>query len=324
MARTANLAQRTATRLRNTSQTWLMRAIQLTSSFLGRFSPAVQTRMVRAAQLAVEVHVKSEEDDVSTHAAALTYAAFLSVVPLVVLGLAVTGELLRWNASEGEWFARLIDAVPGLESLVSAREDALRQSATSLGLIGLVGVLWTASVLSSRATRALAVVFGLPRRAVINRVRSLGVTIGLGIVLFVCLALTGLVLGLQLGGLLTVPTRVVSSVALFLLEVGFFTLSYWVLTPRRELRFRDHLAGGTLMAIGWNALKYVGAFFFDRAIGRASAIYGTLGAIFGLLLFIRVTMWLFMYGAEVTSIARRTRFEDRGAAPAPPARTERS
>jgi membrane protein len=324
MARTANLAQRTVTRLRNTSQTWLLRGIQLTSSFLGRFSPAAQTRMVRAVQLSVEVHVKSDEDDVSTHAAALTYAAFLSVVPMIVLGLAVTGELLRWNASEGEWFARLIDAVPGLEPLVAAQENALRQSATSLGLIGLVGVLWTASVLSSRATRALAVVFGLPRRSVVNRVRSLGVTIGLGIALFVSLALTGVVLGLQLGGLLSLPTRILSSIALFLLEVAFFTLAYWVLTPRRELRFVDHLAGGILMAIGWNVLKYLGAFFIDRAISRASAVYGTLGAIFGLLLFIRLTMWLFMYGAEVTSIARRTRFEDRHAAPASPVRTARS
>lgn len=324
MARTANLAQRTASRLRNASQTWLLRAIQLLSSILGRFSPRVQTRMVRAAQLAVEVHVKSDEDDVSTHAAALTYAAFLSVVPLIVLGLAVTGELLRWSASEGEWFTRLIDAVPGLEPLVATKEEALRQSATSLGLIGLVGVLWTASVLSSRATHALAVVFGLPRRAMINRVRSLAVTIGLGVALFASLALTGVVLGLHLGGVLSVPTRILSSLILLLLEVAFFTLAYWVLTPRRELRFRDHLAGGTLMAIGWNVLKYVGAFFIDRAISRASAIYGTLGAIFGLLLVIRMTMWLFMYGAEVTSIARRTRFEDHPASGGSPTRTARS
>jgi membrane protein len=312
MARTANLAQRASGRLRDAAQTGLVRALQIGSTFLGRFSPPVQTRMMRAVQVAAEVHVKSADDDVSTHAAALTYAAILSLVPLIMLGLAVTGELLRSDASEAAWFTRLIDAVPGLSSLVSTKQDTLQRTATNLGLIGLVGVLWTASVLSSRATRALAVVFGLPRRSVVNRVRALVVTLGLGVALFVTLALTGVALGLQLQGLLSVPTRILSSIGLLLLEVAFFTLAYWLLTPGRELRYVDHLGGGLLMAIGWNVLKYLGAFFIDRTISRASALYGTLGAVFGLLLFIRITMWLFMYGAEVTSIVQRIHPHDEG------------
>ena len=84
----ANLAQRTTGRLRDMAQTAIARAIQLVSEFLGRFTPPVQTRIVRGVQLGVEVHVKSTEDDVTTHGAALTYAGFLSLVPLILLGLA--------------------------------------------------------------------------------------------------------------------------------------------------------------------------------------------------------------------------------------------
>jgi len=307
----ANLTQQASRRLRDTAQTWVAQAIQLVSAFLGRFTPAVQTRIVRGVQVAVEVHVKSDQDDVTTHAAALTYAAFLSLVPLIVLGLAVTGALLRSASTDTDWFARLLDAIPGLAPLVADKRGQLTSNAASLGVIGLVGVLWTASVLSSRAQRALAVILGLPRRSVINRVRALGVTIAMGVSLFGSIAITGVVIGLRVGGLLSVPLKVVSELALFLLEVGYFTLAYWLLTPRRELRYRDHLVGGALMALGWTVLKYVGAFFVDRTVNRASALYGTLGAVFGLLLFIRLAMWQFLYGAEVTSLIRRHRFEPR-------------
>ncbi|HEY6566763.1 MAG TPA: YihY/virulence factor BrkB family protein [Actinomycetota bacterium] len=306
----ANLAQRTTGRLRDLSQTAIARAIQLVSEFLGRFTPPVQTRIVRGVQLGVEVHVKSTEDDVTTHGAALTYAGFLSLVPLILLGLAVTGEIAVLTENQDDWFTKLIDAIPGLSALIGGQEQALASNAASLGVIGLVGVLWTASVLSSRAQRALAVIFGLPPRAMVNRMRALGVTIGLGLALFVSLAATGLVRKLNLDGLLNVPLQIATWIGLFGVEIGYFTLAYWLLTPRRELRFRDHLAGGVVMAVGWGVLKYVGGFFIDRTISKASALYGTLGTVFGLLLFIRIAMWLFLYGAEVNSLVRSIRRDE--------------
>ena len=305
----ANLAQRAVRRLRDLTQTWAARALQLVSELLGRFSPSVQTRIVRWVQVAVGVHVKSSADDLGTQGAALTYAAFLSIVPLILLGLAVTGKLLATTSvgATTDWFAQLVNVIPGLDSLIASQEAKLTRSATGLGLVGLVGVLWTASVLSSRATQALAVVYGLPRRSMVNRVRALGTTIGLGTALFLSLGFTGLILGFRPSGVLGLATGLIGALALFGLEVAYFTLVYWLLTPRRELRFVDHLSGGVLMAVGWDVLKYVGAFFFDRTISNASALYGTLGALFGLLLFIRVTMWLFLYGAEWNALVRSIR-----------------
>ena len=124
------------------------------------------------------MHVKSVVDDVSTHGAALTYAAFLSLVPLILLGLAVTGQgRLAARAPDATLVhPELVNAIPGLGAV--GREPAgrrLPRSATSLGLIGLVGVLWTASVADEpRATARLSViVFGAPRRTVANRFRAL-------------------------------------------------------------------------------------------------------------------------------------------------------
>jgi YihY family inner membrane protein len=305
-----NLTQRATHRVRDTAQTALARAIQMTSQFLGRFTPGVQTRIVRGVQVSVEVHIKSGADDVSTHAAALTYAAFLSLVPLIMLGLAVTGKLEATATSDAQWYSEFVNSIPGLAPLIDSQQQALTQNATSLGLIGIVTVLWTASTLTNRAQRALGIVFGAPKRVIANRLRALGVTVGLGVTLIATLALTGLIVGLHVEGLLSFPLKVASFLVLLVIDIGYFTLAYWALTPMREIPMREHLAGGVLMAVGWAILSFVGVYLVDRSISHASALYGTLGTVFGLLLFIRLAMWLFLYGAEVTSLVHRIRLGD--------------
>ncbi len=300
------LAQRWVGRLRNTAQTWLARGVQLLSSFLGRFTPSAQTRIVRWVQLAVEVHWKSGIDDVSTQAAAMTYAAVLSLLPLLLLGLAVTGALVRYGVSD-DWFTSVVAAIPGLDDVVASIGPTLASNATNLGVIGLVAVLWTGSVLTSRAQAALAVVFAQQRRVIVNRARALGITIALGICLIGSVAFTGVIMGLRVGGYLTVPTRILAGALLFLLELAYFTVTYWLLTPDRPASLREHLVGGIFMAIGWTGLKYIGNLFVDHTIAHASALYGTIGAVFGVMLGMRVASWLYLYGAEITSIRLRER-----------------
>ena len=49
----------------------------------------------------------------STQAAALTYATFLSLVPLIMLGLAVTGKLEATAAADANWYLEFVNAIPG-------------------------------------------------------------------------------------------------------------------------------------------------------------------------------------------------------------------
>ena len=145
-------------RLRDTGGTVLFRTIQWSSVQLGRFSPRVQTRIVRAVQLAAEVHVKSAEDDVSVHAAALTYNCFLSMLPLALVGVSLASLIHEPDPSQ--WTGRLLETVPGLAPLVQEHMAAVESSRTSLSVIGLIGALWVGSTLTSRAQRELDTIFG--------------------------------------------------------------------------------------------------------------------------------------------------------------------
>jgi hypothetical protein len=108
-----NLTQRATHRVRDTAQTALARAIQMTSQFLGRFTPGVQTRIVRGVQVCVEVHVKSGVDDVSTHPPPSPTRRSCPWCR-IMLGLAVTGKLEATAAADANWYLEFVNSIPGL------------------------------------------------------------------------------------------------------------------------------------------------------------------------------------------------------------------
>ena len=305
------LVQRVVRWLRDFGETWVLRLLQWISVQLGRFTPRVQTRIVRAVQVAVEVHVKSLADDVSTQAAALTYATFLSLLPLFLVGFSLAGTVIS-SVGETEWFQTFINGIPGLsETGLDTLGDQLRSRA-DIGVVGLIGALWAASVLSSRAERALSTVFGVKRRNVVNRFRAVMITVVLGAVVIGGLIVSAVVQSLDLDGLIAIPAWFVVRALLALIEFGYFLLLYKLLTPSRTLRWRDHLPGAILMTIGFGVLKIVGGVIVGLTVAHWASVYGTIGGIFGLLVIIRVAMWIFLYGAELSSVLVRERRGDPG------------
>ena len=305
------LVQRVTRWVRDFGETWALRILQWVSVQLGRFTPRVQTRIVRAVQVSVEVHVKSLLDDVSTQAAALTYATFLSLLPLFLVGFSLAGTVIT-SVGQSSWFQDLIAGIPGLSE---AGLDSLQQQLSSradIGFIGLIGALWAASVLSSRAERALAKVFDVKRRSVVNRFRAVMITVVLGAVVIGGLVVGAVIESFDLHGLIVIPAWIVVRGLLLLIEFGYFLLLYKLLTPSKTLRWRDHLPGAILMTLGFGVLKIIGSVLVNRTIEHWSSLYGTIGGIFGLLLIIRLAMWVFMYGAELSSVLVREQQGDAG------------
>jgi membrane protein len=297
------VTQRWVTRLRNKGETLIFRTLQWTSVHLGRFTPRVQTRIVRVVQLALEVHVKSAADEVSVNAAALTYNCFLSMLPLAMVGLSAASFFKEPDPSG--WTGRLFETIPGLAPLVQEKFESLQSTRTSLGVIGLIGALWVGSTLASRAQRALDKIFGGRQNFVVNRVRGIGVTIVLGALVIVSLGLSSFVSRLSADGLIAIPVYIAIRVVLVVVMFAYWLLAYRLLTPTHGIRIRDHLTGAVWMTLGFEVLRLVGGLYVGNFIAKTTALYGAIGAVFGLLLFIRLSMWLFLYGAEVSSIVRK-------------------
>jgi Virulence factor BrkB len=139
-------------------------------------------------------------DDVGTHAGALTYASILSIPPLLVFAASVLGLLLAGSPSAQK---AVIDAIASLvpadiqsstTNVLQSQMSAAISGKVSFGLVGLLGLLWSASGLSARLRHALGLIFGTARAGLWSG-RVVGALIGL----FVVVSLLGVAIlsGLQ-------------------------------------------------------------------------------------------------------------------------------
>lgn len=237
---------------------------------------------------------RSVEDDVSTHAAALAYQLFLSTLALSLVALALYG---------------LVGEVAAIEVPEDAEEqfENLKQGGIVLGIASFLGLLWTASALARRASIALGVVFRSPPQKVTRRLlRAIGTTLGLAIVVGALPVLTGIIATLEAEGVLVVPGRVIGVAATAALGFGFFLLSYVVLTPSPG-SWKRHLPGTIVMTLAWVLFSLLGGLFMDYLINNATLTYGTIGAVVGTLLVLRVSSGLYLFGAELSAVLAERR-----------------
>jgi membrane protein len=248
----------------------------------------------RWMSLARDVHGRVRADDLSTHAAALAYQLFLSTLALSLVGLALIGliqDLLPLDLPAGtqEQFANLTSA------------------SAPLGAASFVALLWTASSLSRRASRALSVIFRTNSEgAVRTGVRALATTLGLIVLIGALPLVTGVLTAIRLRTGIEAPLRVLGFLATTALEFGVFLLAYAVLTPG-HIGWRVHVPGATTMTIGWGLFKIAGGVLLASYVSKATLLYGAIGAVVGLLLVLRLASALFVYSAELSAIMAERR-----------------
>jgi membrane protein len=238
--------------------------------------------------------------DRGTHLAAMiAYFALLAFVPLLFLVL----SLIAFTGQESE-SSYLIDQLrrsfpeSSVDRLVQVAED-IRESATALGIIGGVGLAWSALGFFSVLESAFNIVYGLPNRPFVRqKVLVLLLTAGALIVLFVALlvASVGVELAREatfLGDWLAYIYGIAVSTALVL---AFVWTVYRILT-NEPLTWRETLPGAVFAAVILQASFQILPLFVRLTEGLV-----TLQAFGGLVLLL---FWLYLmanvlvFGAEV-------------------------
>jgi YihY family inner membrane protein len=275
--------------------TWMLRALQRIDA---RF-PELGRRIgpVRA------IAARYEDDELPTHAGALTYGAFLSLPPLLLLGASVIGFAISDPARREQLVDSILDLIPGLDAVASSMVDSLVSGRVAVGLIAIPGLLWAASGFLARLRHALGVVFRTRRTGLLSgRFRGMVVSLPLYAGLLVVLTLPGTVSGLGGSGPLTVVLEILTYIAVLIFGVAFFVVVFRFLAPRCSLSWRDHLPGAVTATLGWLMLQWIGASYVARIVARSSALYGALGAIFGLLAFLYAAAYLLLLSAELSEV----------------------
>ncbi len=250
----------------------------------------------------------------SSFAAAIAYYALLALFPLAVFAVSLAGYLLRGDPQAQERIVNLImDNLP-LDSQ-SGRQQlhdqlaAVTQGRVGLGLLGLLGTAYSASALFGAVRIALSAVFNVqrPRPLVQGKLLDLGMTLALGLLLFLSLGLTAVVtvvlrLAQDLFGGLAPLMSVLVTIGQFLVVpavTAVICLILYTVVPRAGVRWRDAVPGAVLAAVAFEVLK-LGFAQYVAHFGNFDAVYGALGFVIVFLLFAYLSAQIVLFGATVT------------------------
>ena len=242
-------------------------------------------------------------------AGAVTYFGFLSIFPILALAFFFVGYLSRVFPEAQDTLVEAISSM--LPSIVGDGDDQLslteiEDAANTVGLIGLVGVLYTGLGWLSALRDALITVFELPEREqpnfVMGKVRDL-ITLGvLGAVLLIAVALTGVVSGfaedlLDWANLSETSTWVVKlvTIAVGLVANSILVLLMFRLLAAPGLPWRAMASGALLGAVGFEILKQLSTLLISMT--QDAPAFQVFGITLILLVWINYASRLILYAA---------------------------
>lgn len=251
--------------------------------------------------------------DMAVHAAALTYRTLFSMFPFVVFLLALL-SFFEFPAFFG-WLRE--QAGPFLPRPAMEQVDAilLELQVPQRGLlsIGAVVALWLASVAMRALMKALNVAYAAKESRPAWKRYPLSVLYTVGIAIMVTAAATLMHFGPQamrwVAGLVGLETFFVTMwawlrwPAALLLSSLAVAVAYY-LAPNVKHRFRLISAGSLLSVIVWT-IASLGFNYYVQNFANYDVMFGSIGAVIVLLVYIHISISVLLFGAEVNAVIER-------------------
>lgn len=248
-------------------------------------------------------------DDQGVYLAVIvTYYAFVSVVPLLLLATSVLGFLLQGDPALR---ARVLDsAVAGFPVVGDqlGRPEGLQGSVTAI-VIGALTALYGSLGLGTALQNALNNAWAVPRNSrpnpVLVRLRSLALLATGGLALLaVQVTSTAAQVAADRAGGLSPAVRWATPLATLAVIAAILSVLLWLGAGRRH-GWRASLPGAFLIAVLWQALQ-VGSTAVVRQSGeQASAMNQTFGLVLGLIGVTYVAALVVVLGIELNVVLHR-------------------
>jgi YihY family inner membrane protein len=271
-------------------------------SMVGRLDRFQQRH--RALAFPFAVRQKFAEDQGGYLAASVTYYAFFSIFPLLLVFVTLLGYALD---GDPDLQRRVLDSAladfPVIGPQLEDNVHSLRGSATALA-VGIGVALWAGTGVALALENALDHIWGVPLKGRVNpllaRLRAL-----VWIALLGAITLAGTVLGSASAVANSdLAVRAAGVVISFALAVVVFLAVFRVLTSHSG-PWREALPGALVAAFVWELLSALGGYIVDRQLRHATSTYGVFAIVIGLLSWIYLAVSVTLLAAEVNVVRAR-------------------
>jgi len=244
-------------------------------------------------------------------AASLSYYALFSLFPLILVLLSITGFLLRSDQAYTLTLDVISRILPNAIELIDANMQDILAKRGAIGLIGLVGSIWAASGFFDTMIRNINRAWlGIkPRDLVQSRLLAVAMVLSLAVLLILSLGSEAIInmikrnqfSSLQINGISTWSGWPIFSLTLpiifsFLMFLGLYR---WV--PNTRVRFAASAIGSLWTTLAWEAAKRAFTWYLSSRWVNFQILYGSLGTVLELMLWIYVSSMVILLGAHITA-----------------------
>ena len=273
---------------------------------MGRILTSVDAWQRRHTVPAVMVGLarKFRDDRGGNLAALVTYYAFFSVFPLLLVFVSTLGFVLEDDPTlRDDIVSTTVGRIPVLGPQLDDRLHPLTGSTVAL-VAGLVTALWAGLGVMLALARAFDTIWDVPRLgqrgAIAARLRGMIVLVVLAIGIVVSTVAASAATGHLGAG----AERVVTVAGSLALNAVVFGVAFQVLGAHR-LRVVEILPGAALAAVGSLLLQLAGTWYVDSAVDRASDTYGAFAVVIGLLSWFLLGSYILILSAELNVVLHR-------------------
>lgn len=264
-----------------------------------------------------------DQDDGPLMARSIAYYALFAVFPAILALIVAASAVLESEEVQESVMALVEQYMPVALDAVATNIDQLLAMRDTVGLIALVGLIWSASGVASAVFRAVNRAWGIPKSKLVLSAKLYGlammcvigflflVALSIGPIVSLARAWQGPVLGWQPAALLSAQPGTdrllgwLSALVPVLLSVGAFTLMYRTM-PRTRVAWRDVWLGGLIAGLIWSAGREIFVWYLGN-VATYNVIYGSVGAVIAFMLGCYLSGQILLLGAEFTAEYTRWR-----------------
>ncbi len=262
----------------------------------------------------VRAGLESQKDLAKDRSASIAYFTILSLFPLILGIVAITGFFLQSADAQARVNEFIVELLPVSADFVTHNIDELVRIRGAAGLTSIIVLMWSGSKMVAALSRGINSALDLkrPYAFYLSRLRNFGLTLIVTLLIFLTIAVTPMVEILNELELEFVSEPWNSYIGLIAGHIGGFAITsillgvIYILVPFQQPYWKDLLPGILVAALLIELGKELFVLYVEN-VSRYNAVYGSVSSIIVLLIWLYFSARVLLYGAEVISVCRAQR-----------------
>lgn len=245
------------------------------------------------------------KDDCLNLAANISFCALLAIIPIAMMIVSIAGYFLGGSEEAVQKITAIAaNILPVGRELFVANLQSIMEQRSSLGIVGVVFLVFIATILVSSIEHSLDIVFKTVKKRNFLHSRLLGIALIFWFTLLFSLPTMAQILEglLDRYGFDFPLSGFMAGKAFFFLVAFLAYVMTVIIIPNMKVYFRYAAVGGVIFAIGIGVAKFIFKWYMLFAIQRYNIIYGSLTAVVLLVVWIYYLAVVMLLTAEIVAV----------------------